>query len=147
MRRLRRTWAQRLICSRLYRCDTCRTNVRWPHKKVRAIPNRLGWLFALHTTCVGCRGTAVRAVQAYRADVSGRTMFEAVQQWVESCRYRCVRCNLSYFDWRPTTSQRRSHQRVHKGHPTLPPSKRAPDLTRRNIPAPELPPRVTIRVR
>ena len=147
MRRLRRTSAQRLICSRLYRCDACAINVRWPHQRFRALANRLGWLLALHTTCVQCRGTAVRAVPASRARGAVTTMLEGLQRWVESSRYWCPRCNVSYYDCRPTESHRASYQPSHRGHAPVHAPKQAPAPRRRTTPAPELPPLVTIRIR
>ena len=148
MRRLRRTALQRLMCSRLYRCDSCSRSVRWPHRRVRGFTSGLSWLFALHTTCVRCAGTKVRPTQAFREGVPGRTLLQAIQQWVESCRYRCPQCNLSYFDFRATQSRRSNHRPALARHRRSAAPERAAELPQRIKPlAPELPPLISIRIR
>lgn len=115
MRRLRRSPTQRLTSARVYQCDTCNKQVLWYHRRLAAILNRSTWLFALYTTCISCKGTAVRASQSARSSTRNVGVFGAIGQLLASCQYFCARCNVSYFDVRPT-EHRLGHQHTHRNH-------------------------------
>ena len=106
MQRSRRTFVQRLLCDRLYSCRACSTQVRRPYPLLRGLWPKMAWPLALYTKCARCGTGAVRRPSAHELKARRRSLFDATRRLVGRLTYRCPRCNVTYFDLRPSRWRR-----------------------------------------
>ncbi len=99
MARRRRSWFDKLLYSRVFRCSSCGRT-----KKTRRLFDRPGVRFVLatHTHCVRCGSVHVkRSRKRDHIDSVSRHPLSSLAALSGAPLVRCDACRLQYHDWRP----------------------------------------------
>ena len=104
--RARRTVVQRLYFDRLYACGACGTQVRRPYSLFQGLWPKVAWPLGLYTMCAKCGTGAVRQPSAHDLKARRRSLLDALKRTWGRMLYRCPRCNVTYFDLRPSRWRR-----------------------------------------
>jgi hypothetical protein len=99
LRRTHRTLAQKLVCSKVFRCTKCGHHV---HRKRPAFSGPLMFVFSRYTHCINCHTAAVhRLAKRDRVDSVSTSLMSRILGLLGAPLNKCVACRLQYYDWRP----------------------------------------------
>lgn len=102
MKRVPRTFFQRLMYSGMYGCPECNSRLAWYHPFLHRQIVAWRFVFSVHSHCVCCGTEDVRTLWTRDpVDPLSKQMLGRVQWLLGAPLKRCPACRVQYYDWRP----------------------------------------------